>query len=380
MDIIARTLGRDPIAFRKANLIEAARMPWTSPLGTRFESQDFARLLERALANIDHAGLAARKRKSTKAGRLRGFGVCLFAEDLHGSPEPIPARLEWQGDRLDLVVGTGSAGHGHETTFVQIAAEALGLPMARFGFRQSDTARMAEGVGTAASWSMTLGGSSVRLAAEAAIDKGRTIAGTLLEAAERDIVFENGDFRVVGTDRSLSWDAIFAAEPAFNARGSFGGTGQNVTAGCHACEVEVDPETGMTAILRYVIVQDSGAVIHPMIFEGQLHGGMAQGIGQGWFEQIVYDPDNGQLLSGTLTDYAVPRASDFSKIDASFLQTRATDNPLGVKGVGEAAATGSTAAFANAVLDALWPLRILHIDPPFTPLKVWNAIRKTTRE
>ncbi len=207
----------------------------------------------------------------------------------------------------------------------------------------------------------------------------RHCRAALLEAAEQDIVFENGNFSVVGTDRSVGWEAIFAAEPAFKARGSFGGSGQNVAAGCHACEVEVDPETGMATILRYVIVQDSGVVIHPMIFEGQLHGGMAQGIGQGWFEQIVYDPDSGQLLSGTLTDYALPRASDFPKIDASFLQTRATDNPLGVKGVGEAAATGSTAAFANAVLDAFWPLRILHLDTPLTSLKVWNAIR-TARE
>jgi aerobic carbon-monoxide dehydrogenase large subunit len=379
MDIIARTLGRDPIAFRRTNLIAPSRMPWISPLGTRFEAHDFAMLLDRALTNIDYAGVAARKRQSAKAGKLRGFGVSLFAEDLHGSHEPIPARLEWQRDHLDLIVGTGSAGHGHETTFVQVAAETLGLPMARFGFRQSDTARMPEGVGTAASWSMTLGGSSVRRAAEAAIDKGRDIACTLLEAAEQDIVFENGNFGVIGTDRSVGWDAIFAAEPAFNVRGSFGGIGQNVAAGCHSCEVEVDPKTGMTTILRYVIVQDSGVVIHPMIFEGQLHGGMAQGIGQGWFEQIAYDSDSGQLLSGTLMDYAMPRASDLPKIDASFLQTKAADNPLGVKGVGEAAATGSTAAFANAILDALWPLQILHIDPPFTSLKIWNAIR-TTRD
>jgi carbon-monoxide dehydrogenase large subunit len=378
IDIIARTLGRDPIAFRRENLIEVAQMPWTSPLGTRFESHDFASLLDRALTNIDHIGFPGRAKKSAESGMLRGLGVSLFAEDLHGSNEPLPARLEWQGDRLDLIVGTGSAGHGHETTFVQVAAETLGLPMARLGFRQSDTARMPDGVGTAASWSMTLGGSSVRLAAEAAIDKGRDIASTLLEVAEQDIVFENGDFSVVGTDRSVGWDTIFAAEPDFNVWGSFAGTGQSVTAGCHACEVEVDPETGMTTILRYVIVQDSGTVIHPMIFEGQLHGGMAQGVGQGWLEQVVYDPDSGQLLSGTLTDYALPRASDLPKIDVSFLQTRATDNPLGVKGVGEAAATGSTAAFANATLDALWPLQVLHIDPPFTPLKVWSAIRTAT--
>jgi aerobic carbon-monoxide dehydrogenase large subunit len=378
IDIIARTLNRDPIAFRRKNLIGTRLMPWTSPLGTRFEGHDFAGLLDRALSGVEYDSFRKRQRKAARAGMLRGIGVCLFAEDLHGSHEPIPARLEWADDRLDLIVGTGSAGHGHETTFVQVAAETLGLPMERFGFRQSDTARMAEGVGTAASWSLTLGGSSVRLAAEAAIDRGREIASTLLEVTGRDIVFKDGEFGVVGTDLSVSWDAIFAAEPAFRAHGSFEGSGQNVPAACHACEVEVDPETGMAEILGYTIVQDSGVVINPMIFRGQLHGGMAQGVGQGWMEQIVYDPQNGQLLSGTLADYALPRASDLPKIDASIVQTRAHDNPLGVKGVGEAAATGSTAAFANAVLDALWPLRILHIDPPFTPPKVWNAIRKAT--
>jgi carbon-monoxide dehydrogenase large subunit len=378
VDIIARKLNRNPIAFRRENLIGTAQMPWTSPLGTRFEAHDFADLLDRALTGIEHNGFGERQRRSAKAGMLRGIGVCLFAEDLHGSHEPIPARLEWTGDRLDLIVGTGSAGHSHETTFVQVAAETLGLPMARFGFRQSDTARMAEGVGTAASWSLTLGGSSVQLAAEAAIDKGREIASTLLEVADRDIVFANGGFGVIGTDLRVGWDAIFAAEPTFRAQGSFEGSGQNVPAGCHACEVEVDPETGMAEILGYTIVQDSGVVINPMIFRGQLHGGAAQGIGQGWMEDIVYDPDSGQLLSGSLADYALPRASDLPKIDASIRQTRAHDNPLGVKGVGEAAATGSTAAFANAMLDALWPFRILHIDPPFTAPKVWNAIRTAT--
>jgi carbon-monoxide dehydrogenase large subunit len=379
IDIIARTLDRDPIAFRRENLVKPALMPWMSPLGTRFEAQNFGNLLDRALICIGHKDFDKRRRQSAKTGMLRGLGVCLFAEDLHGSHEPIPARLEWKNDRLDLIVGTGSAGHGHETSFVQVAAEVLGLPMARFGFRQSDTARMAEGVGTAASWSMTLGGSSVRLAADAAIDRGREIASALLEVAASDIAFANGGFSVVGTDMTVGWDAIFTAEPTFRVRGSFNGLGGNVAAGCHACEVEIDPQTGMAAILGYVIVQDSGAVINPMIFEGQLHGGMAQGIGQGWMEQIIYDPDSGQLLSGSLADYALPRASDFSKIDAYLLQTRAPDNPLGVKGVGEAAATGAPAAFANAMLDALWPLRILHIDLPLTPPKIWNSIRMAER-
>lgn len=374
IDVIARQLGRDPIDYRRANLIPPARQPWTSPLGTRFDGQDFARLLDGALDRLDHAGFAERKRRSAGAGRLRGFGVALFAEDLHGSHEPIPARLEWTGQRLDLIVGTGSAGHGHETTFLQIAADILGLPMDSLSFRQSDTAHMPDGVGTAASWSTTLGGSSVRLAADAAVAKGCEIAGALLEAATADIVFAAGAFRINGTDRSLGWDAVFAAEPGFSAAGQFAGTGQNVPAGCHACEVEVDPETGATAILAYAVAQDSGTVINPMILEGQLHGGAAQGIGQSWMEQVVYDQESGQLLSGSLTDYALPRAADLPPIAVSGMGTPASDNPLGVKGVGEAGATGSPAAFANAVLDALWPLRVIHLEPPFTPMRVWSAI------
>lgn len=376
VDMIARRIGQDPIAFRRANLVPRTQMPWISPLGTRFERLDFELLLDSALESINHAGFTARRARSAQSEQLRGFGVCLFAEDLHGSPEPIKARLEWTGEQLDLIVGTGSAGHSHETTFLQVAADTLAMPMERLGFRQSDTARMAEGVGTAASWSMTLGGSSAKLAAEAAIERGRDVAGRILEASSRDIVFEEGIFRITGTDRSVTWDQVFATQPDFRAEGCFDGSGQNVAAACHACEVEVDQETGACTILAYAIAQDSGNVINPKIFEGQLHGGMAQGIGQSWFEQIVYDPASGQLLTGSLADYAVPRASDVSPICTSTRPTPAYDNPLGVKGVGEAAATGAPAAFANAVLDALWPLEIIHIDPPFTSEKLWQAIKR----
>jgi carbon-monoxide dehydrogenase large subunit len=168
---------------------------------------------------------------------------------------------------------------------------------------------------------------------------------------------------------------VFTAEPDFSVSGCFDGLGQNVPAACHVCEVEVDRKTGACTIAAYAIAQDSGNVINPRIFEGQLHGGTAQGIGQSWFEQIVYDPASGQLLTGSLTDYAVPRASDLPSIATCIRPTTADDNPLGVKGVGEAAATGAPAAFANAVLDALWPLGVVHIDPPLTSETIWRAIR-----
>jgi carbon-monoxide dehydrogenase large subunit len=239
-----------------------------------------------------------------------------------------------------------------------VAAEMLGLPMDRFIFRQSDTDRMAEGVGTAASWSLTLGGSSVVMTARTAIDKASEIAANRLEVSLEDTVFKKGRFVVPGTDLALDWDDVFRADPIFTASAVFEGTGRNVPAGCHICEVELDPETGEVSLLGYVIVQDAGVVVNPMIFEGQLHGGAVQGIGQAWMEQIVYEHDTGQLLSGSLTDYALPRAADIPNFQTESMPRAALDNPLGVKGIGEAAATGSTAAFVNAVLDALAPLGI----------------------
>jgi carbon-monoxide dehydrogenase large subunit len=273
------------------------------------------------------------------------------------------------------MVGTGSAGHGHETTFVQLAAEMLGLPIDRFVFRQSDTDRMADGVGTAASWSLTLGGSSVVVAARAAIEKASQIASNRLEVSLKDTAFKNGRFVVPGTDLALGWDDVFRVDPKFIASGVFEGTGRSVPAGCHVCEVEVDPETGEVSLLDYVIVQDSGVVINPMIFEGQLHGGAVQGIGQGWMEHIIYEHDTGQLLFGSFTDYALPRAADIPNFQTESIPKAAPDNPLGVKGVGEAAATGSTAAFVNAVLDALFPVGIIDLAPPLTSMKIWTAIQ-----
>lgn len=375
VDVVARTCGKDPIAWRRANCLSSKQQPLTSPLGTTFDGHDFHGLLEAALARLDYDHFRARRRTSASSGWLRGFGVALFAEDLHGSNEPIPARLEWSGERLELVVGTGSAGHGHETTFLQMTAERLGLPMERLGFVQSDTARMSEGVGTAASWSTTLAGSSVHLAAAAAIENACEIAGELLEVSPNDIEFAEGRFRVAGTDRYVRWDDIFAHAPDFTAGAAFAGSGHNVAGSCHACEIEIEKETGTARLPTYAIAQNSGVVINPMIFIGQLHGGMAQGVGQVLMEQIVYDEADGQLLSGSLSDYALPRATDLPYIATDIQPSRALDNPLGVKGVGEAAATGSPAAVANAIIDALAPLGILHLDPPFTSEKLWRAIR-----
>ncbi len=373
MDVIARTLDMDPIELRRRNLVRSDAQPWTSPLGTTFANIDFPAMLDRALHSIDHSRFTARRKQARKMGLLRGVGVCLFAEDLHGSDEPIPAHLKLCDGHLAVMVGSGSAGHGHETSFLQIAADSLGLQMEKLTFVQSDTALIPDGVGTAASWSTTLGGSSVRCAAAVAIELGREIAARFLDSTLAYIQFKDGIFCVAGTNRVAGWKEIFAAEPNFSASASFKGSGQSVPVGCHACEVEVDPDTGQVEIIAFSVAQDAGRLINPMLATGQLHGGVAQGVGQGWMEGIVYD-ESGQLVSGSLMDYGVLRAADLPHIATTLSETIEKTNPLGVKGIGESAATGSTPAFVNAVLNALAPLNVRHIEAPLTPSKVWESI------
>ncbi len=374
MDDIARRLDIDPILFRRRNLVQPNSMPWTSPLGTPFADVDFETMLDDALGLVGYSGFSVRRKQAEKRQRLRGVGVCLFAEDLHGSHEPIPAHLKLQHDgKLAVMVGSGSAGHGHETSFLQIAADSLHLSMERLAFVQSDTALIPDGVGTAASWSTTLGGSSVRCAAALAIERAREIAARLLDASIADTQFRDGLFRIADTNRVVGWDEIFAAEPDFTASANFKGSGQAVPVGCHACEVEVDPDTGEVKVIAFAVVQDAGRIINPMLVTGQLHGGVAQGVGQGWVEGIVYDA-GGQLISGSLMDYGVLRAADLPNIATALLENAEASNPLGVKGIGESAATGSTPAFVNAVLNALAPLGVRHIEAPLSSQKIWASL------
>ncbi|RJF69502.1 xanthine dehydrogenase family protein molybdopterin-binding subunit [Rhodopseudomonas palustris] len=374
IDVIARDYNLDPIDVRRRNLIALAAQPCVSPLGTTFERADFAAKLDDALACIDHAGFAARRKQARKRGRLRGLGVALYAEDLHGSHEPIPVHLRHRGGKLAVMVGSGSAGHGHETSFLQIASQCLGLPLARLAFVQSDTAQIPDGVGTAASWSLTLGGSSVHVASARAVEAAKSIAARLLDCGSSDVAFSDGLFRASVTNRVVGWSEIFEAEPEFAVSASFDGSGQGLPIGCHACEVEVDPDTGDVTIVAFGVAQDAGRIINPMLVTGQLHGGVAQGIGQAWSERIAYASD-GQLMSGSLMDYGVARAADLPTIGTRLSQQWDDSNPLGVKGIGESAATGSSPAFVNAALDALAPLGVRHLDMPLTPEKVFAAIR-----
>jgi len=376
IDLAARELSIDPVRMRQINGVGRSTAPWVNALGAEFPGSDFAAPLEKALAMIGYDDLPKRRENAAARGRLLGVGTAWFVENLHGPAKTRPAWLRARADGLgmEVVVGTVSNGQGHETSFVQIVAERLGLPFEFLHFVQGDTDTVPEATGTGASWSLTLMGSSLAMAADAAIAQGKSVVSGLLEVATGDIEYAQGQFRVAGTDRVAGWAEVFRAMPGFTASGNFDRYHEGFPVACHACEVEVDPETGVVSICRYVVAQDAGRIVNPMIAEGQLQGGVAQGVGQALFEEMHYDSDSGQVISGSLMDYALPRADDLSGIECAFVEGVPGDNPIGVKGLGEAGATGAPACVVNAVLDALRPLGIRYLDMPLTPQTVWKAI------
>lgn len=376
MDIAAGELGIDAVELRRRNGMARKETPCVNALGLNIPDADFTTPFERALQMIGHGGFQERRESSRRAGRERGFGVSWFVENLHGPAHSGTAwlRAAADGQGFEVVVGTVSNGQGHETTFPQIVADKLGLPLASLRFVQSDTATVPQAIGTGASWSLTLMGSSLVLAAEEAISRGRVVASGLLEVGEADLEYARGAFRIAGTDRTITWKDVFKVDPGFSVSGKFDGYHEGFPVACHACEVEVDPETGVVELCSYVVAQDAGRIVNPMVAEGQLQGGVAQGIGQALLEEVRYDAESGQLLSGSLMDYALPRADDLPRIECAFVDGPAGDNPLGVKGLGEAGATGAAPCVVNAVVDALRPLGVCQLDMPLTPMRVWQAI------
>ncbi|MBL8671754.1 MAG: xanthine dehydrogenase family protein molybdopterin-binding subunit, partial [Alphaproteobacteria bacterium] len=305
VDAAARRLGADPVALRRKNLPTART--YANALGARFEGLDIAGILDAALGAAKADAFARRRKAAARRGLLRGIGVALFVEHLHGAPVPAPAALALDRDgTLVLSSGTMANGQGHETAWRQIVATRLGIRPERMRFLQGDTGLIPEGLGTGGSWSLTLGGNSVWLAAGAAAKLGREIAAELLEAAVADVELAGGRFRVVGTDRSVGWPAVFKARPDFRADGVYRESGEGYPVACHVAEVEVDPATGRTAVVGYQVAQDCGVMVNPMLATGQLHGGIAQGLGQALLEHVVYDA-GGQALTGSFMDYGMPR-------------------------------------------------------------------------
>ncbi|PPQ36385.1 xanthine dehydrogenase family protein molybdopterin-binding subunit [Rhodopila globiformis] len=382
----ARELNIDPIALRRRNIIPPEKIPYKAPLGPYYDCGAFDKNMDLALEAADYAGFAARREASCRAGLLRGIAVVNAIEQAAGpTPEYAEIRFNPSGTAI-MFLGTKTHGQGHETSFKQILHEKLGIDPAAVQFIDGDTDRVAFGMGSNGSRSMVSGGSALTLAADKVIAKGKRIAAHLLEAAEADIEFANATFSVTGTDRgvTLKQVAMTAFQPARLPPGVEPGLYENATYapkrdtfpnGCHVAEVEIDPETGVVALLSYLVVDDVGTIINPLTLAGQIHGGVAQGAGQVLGEQVVYEPGSGQLLTASFMDYVMPRADTMCNIRIVSNPVPTPSNPLGAKGAGEAGCVGALPAVMIAVMNALQPAGVRELDMPATPERVWQALQ-----
>jgi carbon-monoxide dehydrogenase large subunit len=378
LDLAALRFGLDRAEIRRRNLVKPSEMPFATPTGGICDCGDFPRLMESALHYADWAGFQARKAEAAKRGRLRGIGLVYTIEGAGGMAQEY-AIVEAKPDGMIVAgIGSQSQGQGHETTFAQLVAETLDVPFDKIRIISGDTDKIAQGWGTFASRSMVRAGGAVFDAMQVLIAQGRARASAHLEASADDIVYSGGRFVVAGTDRDVGLDELAAMQPlsAENLHRNENVTWPN---GCHVCEVEIDPETGQSVLLRYVAVDDVGRAVNPMIVHGQTMGAVAQGLGQALFEHCIYEAGSGQLLSGSLVDYSLPRADDLPDIETWLDDTPTRTNALGVKGAGEAGTVAAPCAAISAVLDALAPLGVTHIDMPATPARVWAAIEHARR-
>lgn len=382
VDKAARETGLAPADIRRRNFIKPEQMPYTTAMGQTYDSGDFARNLEDALELADWRGFEARRRAARAQGKLRGIGLSTYIESCAGG-FPEEARIQVAGDgRITLFVGTQSNGQGHETAFRQILAERLGVAFEDVTVVQGDSDRVRYGKGTGGSRSVPVGGAAVSGAAGKVLEKAKETAGELLEAAAADIEFADGNFRIVGTDRTLAFKAVAEAAapadggPSFDERERWAPPALTFPNGTHVCELEVDADTGVVQVVGYTVVDDFGKVLNPMMVAGQIHGGIAQGLGQALLENCVFDPDSGQLLTGSFTDYTMPRADNMPPIQIKFNEVPCTTNALGMKGAGEAGAIGSPPAVVNALLDALGEFGVRHIDMPATAETLWRLIHE----
>ncbi len=385
VDAAAAEIGMDRVALRRLNMVKPEAMPYVSAMKQAYDSGDFNRVLDTAVAKMDWNGFEARQAASTAQGKKRGIGMAYYMEATGGSPtERAEIRFAEDGF-VDVYVGTQSTGQGHETAYVMLTADQLGIDGDKIRIRQGDTDTIPTGGGTGGARSLYSEGQAILVTAASVIEKGKQAASEALEAAVADIEFSGGRFSVVGTDRGMDILSLAAAQ---RSRAAGGETATTLDAaevaeikshtfpnGCHMAEVEVDPDTGMVDVKRYIVCDDVGKAINPMIVRGQVHGGVAQGFGQAVLERTAYDPSSGQLLSGSLMDYALPRANDLPDIEVELVEVPCGTNPLGVKGAGEAGAVGSPPAVMNAIVHALSSAGVTAIDMPATPEKVWKALQ-----
>jgi len=391
IDRAAREMRLDPAELRRRNLIRA--FPYQTQTGWTYDSGDFAAAMTKAQALADWPGYAARQAASTAGGRLRGRGVVYYTDNTGIFNERMELRFDPSGE-LTILAGTLSHGQGHETAYAQMAADWLGVPPEKIHLAQADTDEVAIGRGTYASRSMMVGGNALRAAADEVIERGKRFAAHFLEADAADIAFttgsDGGNFTIAGTDRSMPMSQV--AQMSFIPMGlppslGVGLQGAGAAAadvpsfpnGCHICEVEIDPETGAVMLDRYTVVDDIGTVVNPLLAKGQIMGGVAQGAGQALVEKVVYDTESGQLATGSLMDYAVPRADDLPGVAIDFSPVASLSNALGIKGVGEGGTVAATPTVMNAIVDALAPLGITDVPMPATPERVWRALQQRSR-
>lgn len=387
IDYAAAELGMDPIELRKKNLIPQEKLPLKSPMGLDIDSGNFPVVFDKTLALTDRGGYADRVAKSEAKGKKRGFGVCMYMECTGGGPKE-EAKVNFRDDgKVELSVGTSSTGMGHETAFAQILAGHLGLDIADVEFHQADTDATAIGGGHGGSRGMEVGGSAVLQTSREIVEVAKKIAAHRFEVGADQVAFADGQFSVPGTNHTMTMrEAIDSQNDPDKLPDDLGPGCLNISSvfergvisipnGGHACEVEVDPETGFVKVDGYWVIDDFGTIINPLLADGQVYGGVAQGLGQALLENIVHD-ESGQLLTGSLMDYALPRADDMPRMVIGYYEDAPTKkNLLGVKGAGEAGCVGAPPAIVNAVCDALKDYGVKHIDMPLTPEKVWRAIR-----
>ena len=385
MEKSANKLGLSPIEIRRRNFIRPGQFPYETPTGRAYDSGEYERLMDAALKRADWDGFEVRRAASASRGLLRGIGMSYYVEICSAmGGENTYVRFEEDG-RVTVLMGTQASGQGHETSFAQMVAAELGIDIDRIDVLQGDSRLVPTGEGTGGSRSMVIGGSSLFRSVGSLIDSGRKMASEILEAAATDIEFNDSTFRVAGTDLSVGLDEVAAAswddtkrpegvEPGLYSSERFQPEAGTFPNGCHICELEVDPETGVTEILRYTVEDDVGVVVNPLILEGQIMGGVAQGLGQACGEYAIYDEETGQLLTATFMDYPMPRADWTPDIEFRYQEVPSPANPLGIKGAGEAGTVGAAPAYINALVDALSVRGIDHLDMPATPHSIWRLL------
>jgi carbon-monoxide dehydrogenase large subunit len=385
IDIAARDFGFDRVELRRRNLLKSTELPYTNPFGMLYDSGDYHDAMDKSLALSEWAGFAARKAEAKKRGKCRGIGIANYVDTATGAPRERAEVTVHPDGRVDVVLGTISNGQGHETSFAQLVTEWLGVPFDSVRLITGDTDIVQVGGGTHSGRSMRMGSVVIWNSAKEIIAKGTRIAARLLESDPSVIKFEQGKFRANGAHRSISLFEVAAAAQQLkdlpnDLRGplaAFSDETFNEASfpyGCHVCEVEIDPALGTLDIVKYSAVDDVGRAVNPMIIHGQVHGGIAQGVGQALWEQCYYDPASGQPLTGSFMDYAMPRADNFPFFDAEFTEVPCTTHPLGMRPAGEGGTTPALGVVINAVVDALSEYGVKHIEMPATPERIWRAI------